>query len=335
MMKKDSVVVSAAISDESKSKIQSIFAGLADVFFLTDQEEKSRQEMLSNADGVISFFFNREIREDEYKFLKGLQILQTISTGVDYLPFSRIPENVVIACNAGGWAYQIAEHAVAMIMALYRRFIPQYINMSNGDFKRNGYMLRNLKGKTLGVIGYGGIGRHTAHLLKPFDVKVMALNTSGKTDDDVDFVGTLQELDRVLENADILVLAVPLTRNTRGLIGRLELEKMKEDATIINVARAPLVDEKALYDHLKCHPDFLAGIDVWWEEPSWSDSDFHLNYPFFNLSNFLGSPHNSNFVKDAFVDAAVAAAENVRVFLEGGQVRGIIDRDDYVGQEVL
>lgn len=329
-MKEKSVVVSASMSEESRIKIRSILSTMASVSFLADQEEELRKELLTNADALVSFFFNREVRKDEYPLLDRLQLLQTISTGVDYLPFSEIPENVIIACNAGGWSYQIAEHTVAMIMALYRRFIPQHNKLSEGDFSRNGYMLRNLRGKTVGVIGYGSIGKDIVQLLKPFDVNVMAINTSGRTPDDVDFIGTLDDLGHVLEKADIIVLTLPLTRHTRGLVGKKELESMKKDATLINVARAPLLDEKALYDHLNTHPDFLAGIDVWWEEPSWSDSDFRLNYPFFDLSNFLGSPHNSNYVKDAFVDAVTSAAVNVKAFLEGGQVRGIIERKDYL-----
>lgn len=329
-MEENKVVVSASMSDESKAQVRSVFDGFASVEFLADMDKEERKASLSRANALISFFFNREIDSIEYDLMKGVQLLQTISTGVDYLPFADIPENVQIACNAGGWAYQIAEHSVAMIMALYKRLVPQHNNLSRGDFDRPRYLLRNLRGKTLGVIGYGGIGRHTARMLKAFDVKVFALNTSGKTSDDVEFMGTLDDLEKVLGNSDIILLSLPLTKHTEGLIGKAELKKMKEDAMLVNVARAPLVDEEALYEHLCNNPEFLAGIDVWWEEPSWSDSEFHVNFPFFDLPNFLGSPHNSNYVKDAFPEALVIASENVKAFFKGEKVKGIIRREDYM-----
>jgi len=318
------------MSDESRTRVKSVFDGVADVRFLEDRKEPGRVETLKSADVLMSFSFNREVDKEEYKLLNGLELLQTISTGVDYLPFSEIPENVTIACNAGGWAYQIAEHSVAMIMALYRRFVPQHNKLAKGVFDRGGYKLRNLRGSRFCAVGYGGIGRYTASMLKPFEVKIAALNTSGKTDDDIEFIGTLNDLDAVLEKSDIVLLSIPLTKDTEGLFGKERLERMKPDACLINVARAPLVDEKALYDHLKANPDFLAGVDVWWEEPTWSESRFHIDYPFFELPNFLGSPHNSNYVEDSFVDAAVAASANVRAFLEGKKPGGLIRREDYI-----
>ena len=329
-MKKKTIVISASMSDESKARVESVFDGVGDVRYLEDRGEDGRAVTLKDADILISFSFNREIDREEYRLLGNLELLQTISTGVDYLPFSEIPSNITIACNAGGWAYQIAEHSVAMIMALYRRFVPQHNKLAGGVFDRNGYELRNLRGSTFCAVGYGGIGRHTAAMLRPFGVKIMALNTSGRTDDEVDFVGTLGDIDSVLEKTDIVLLSIPLTRDTEGLIGKERLGMMKPDACLINVARAPLVDERALYEHLKANPDFLAGLDVWWEEPTWSDSRFHINYPFFDLPNFLGSPHNSNYVRNSFADAAVAASENVRTFLEGKRPGGLIRREDYV-----
>lgn len=329
-MDENKVVVSADMSDESRAKVLSVFDGLASVDFLPDMDKKAREDAISGASALISFFFNREIDSDELELMRNTRLLQTISTGVDYLPFADIPGNVQIACNAGGWAYQIAEHSVAMIMALNKRLVPQHNNLSRGEFDRPRYLLRNLRGKTLGVIGYGGIGRHTARMLKAFDVKVFALNTSGNTSDDVEFMGTLDNLEKVLGNSDIILLSLPLTKHTEGLIGKAELEKMKEDAILVNVARAPLVDEEALYEHLCNNPEFLAGIDVWWEEPSWSDSEFHVNFPFFDLPNFLGSPHNSNYVKDAFPEALVTASGNVKAFFKGEKVKGMIRREDYM-----
>lgn len=336
-MKKElsSVVVTSSIEAGIRKRIEAPLQDVAEVVYLEDSDRESRRAILRDADVLLSFFFNKEIERGEYSLLENLRLLQTISTGVDYLPFTDIPRHVAIACNAGGWAYQIAEHVLSMTMALARHLVPLHMKLASGEFDQRSLFLRNLKGLTAGIIGYGGIGRHTAHLFKALGMKIMAINTSGKTTDSVDYVGTLHSLPHVLENADVVVLTLPLTKQTKNLIGREQLLIMKKDAILINVARAPLVVEKDLYEHLKLFPEFQAGLDVWWNEPTWGRGTFEINYPFFDLPNFLGSPHNSNNVIGAMADACQVAAENVALFLKGELWHGQINRADYVDMESL
>jgi len=298
------------------------------VFFI--EEDSPREEILSDTKVIVSFFFNREVDRSEYSLLSNAELLQTISAGVDYLPFEEIPQHIEIAANSGGWAYQIAEHSIAMAMALYKRLVPLHNRLSKGNFKREAFLLRNVSGKVFGIAGYGGIGKHAGRLAKGLGMKVYALNRSGRTEEDVDYIGTMDEMDFLLENSDILLMALPLTRHTKGMIGAEELRRMKKDGTIINVARAPLIDEKALYDHLAANPEFQAGLDVWWQEPSWSDASFSVNYPFFDLENFIGTPHNSNYVEGAMEKALNKAGQNVSAFLEGEKFAGKVEREDYL-----
>jgi phosphoglycerate dehydrogenase-like enzyme len=154
------------------------------------------------------------------------------------------------------------------------------------------------------------------------------VNTSGRSSEDVDFVGTLADLDQVLTAADVLLIATPLTKVTRGLIGARELSLMKPTAIIVNVARGAIIDEQALYDHLVEHPEFCAAIDAWWHEPR-GGKPFTTEYPFFDLPNVIGSPHNSGIVAGVLPAAAAKAAENVLRYLRGEPVRGIMRREDY------
>ena len=104
---------------------------------------------------------------------------------------------------------------------------------------------------------------------------------------------------------------------------------MKPDGILINVARGKVIEQQALYDHLRNTPSFAAGIDTWWSEPG-DSGGFKLDYPFFDLPNFVGSPHNADDVPGIMTAAAKMAAENIRRFLEGGSIRGKLDRSDYI-----
>ena len=159
-------------------------------------------------------------------------------------------------------------------------------------------------------------------------MRVHAINRAGATDEPVDWIGTLADLDALLASADVVLISLPLARSTRGLIGRRELELMKPDAILVNVARAAIVDEDALYEHLRTHPDFSAGIDTWWEEPHAGDS-FRPRHPFLDLPNVIGSPHNSGATAGTLADAARQAAANVARLLRGEPVEHLVDRSDY------
>ena len=99
-------------------------------------------------------------------------------------------------------------------------------------------------------------------------------------------------------------------------------------AILVNVARGAMIDEGALYEHLRANPQFCAGIDAWWQEP-FSEGSFGTNYPFFELPNVIGSPHNSALVPGILYRAARQAAANARRFLRGEPVAGVVRRDDY------
>jgi len=105
---------------------------------------------------------------------------------------------------------------------------------------------------------------------------------------------------------------------------------MKPGAILVNVARGPIVDEQALYQHLVANPQFCAAIDAWWHEPS-DGTGFRTDYPFFDLPNLLGSPHNSGDVAGVLQFAARRAAENTRRFLTGERVQGVASPADYAG----
>lgn len=137
------------------------------------------------------------------------------------------------------------------------------------------------------------------------------------------FNNILNDIDFVLKNSVILLISIPLNKETQGLIGKRELELMKSNAILINVARGDIIIEKDLYEHLRTHPEFSAGIDAWWIEP-FKYGKFEIHYPFFELPNFLGSPHNSSVVPNSLVDGAKQAATNVKRYINNETIKGLI-----------
>jgi phosphoglycerate dehydrogenase-like enzyme len=323
-----SVVVTFRVESEHREKLTTALGQVPRVVFLSDVSPKDRAKELAKADVLISWSVERELRPEEFKLLDHAKLLQLVSAGVDHLPFRDLPLGPMIASNAGAYAEPMAEHAVAMILAIMKNLVDREVKLRNGVFDQTN-VNRMLQGSNCAILGFGGIGKKIAGLLRCFDVKIYALNTTGRTDEPVVFIGTLKDLEHVLRLADIVIITLPLTNSTRKLIGKEQLGWMKNDAVLVNVARADIIDEAALYLKLKENPQFTAAIDTWWIEPL-RHGKFSTNYPFLELPNVLGSPHNSGIVHNSFERGTMHAVENVKRFLNHEPVLGVVNRQDYL-----
>ncbi|MGZ3630623.1 MAG: 2-hydroxyacid dehydrogenase [Ktedonobacteraceae bacterium] len=322
------IVITYSATSEEQACFRRILGDEGSLTFLSEISNVQRERALQRATVLLSWNFPREILPMDYPGLGQVSFVQLVTAGADHIPFADLPQHIFVASNPGAYASPMAEHALAMTLALAKRLFPEHQKMRSGIFDDSS-LNRSLSGMTAGILGFGGAGRATAYLMRAFGMRIYAINTSGKSNESVEFIGTLDDLEQVLRKSDVVVNTLPLTKATRGLIGKRELVWMKPDAILINVARGAIFEEEALYSHLKNHPTFLAGIDTWWEEPL-QGSPFHLRYPFLELPNVLGSPHNSALVPEVVGGAAIHAAENVRHFLKGEQVIGIVRREDYL-----
>lgn len=321
------MAVAARAGPEVRAACEEVLGPVARVAFLDGLQPPARRSALGEAVALVTWDPWGELEEPERPLLARLQLVQLLSAGADHLRFAELPAHLVVASNVGAYAEPIAEHALAMALALAKRLPQNHAQLARGVFSAQGRS-RWVRGAMVAVLGLGGIGRATARLFRALGARVLAINTTGRTDEPVEFCGTLADLDRVLAEADVVVICLPLTRATRGLIGRRELSLMKPDAILVNVARGAVVDEEALFEHLRDHPEFSAGIDTWWDEPR-GGQPFRTRFPFFELPNLLGSPHNSPLVRGIEVTAARRAAENVRRYLVGEPLRGLVRREDY------
>ncbi len=323
------VAVSYPVDGELTTVNTDVLGDSATVRFLSGLSADAQLAALRQATALIGWQLSRELPAGGLGSAPDLVFIQLLSAGLDSVDFAAIPASVTVAGNVGAYAAPIAEHVLAMILSLAKHLQIEHAALARGQFDRPAES-QTLHGAVCGILGFGGIGQATARVLRAFGARIHAVNSSGRSTEPVDWVGTLDDLDQVLAAADVLVISLPLTAGTRGLIGARELVLMKPAAILINVARGAIVSEQALYEHLAANPRFSAGLDAWWDEPRGGGA-FHTNYPFFELPNVLGSPHNSGDVPGIEEFAARRAAENVRRYLRGEPVTGVAQRSDYAG----
>lgn len=322
------ILITYKASAEEEALFREVLGGTTTLTFLSEHPATQRERLLEQADVLIVWNFAQEVSAQECARLRPGTFIQLVTAGADHVPFAVLPSHVTVASNAGAYAVPMAEHALAMILALTKRLFVEHSKLRHGQFDDT-TPTRSLAGATAGIIGFGGAGQAIAHLMQAFGMRIYALNQSGTSTAPTDFIGTLRDLEHVLREADVVVLTLPLTRATTGLIGVRELAWMKPDAILVDIARGALIDEEALYTHAKSHPDFGIGIDAWWIEPL-RGSAFRMDYPLLELPNILGSPHNSAVVHGIAAHAARLASENIQRFMRGERVTGVARREDYL-----
>jgi phosphoglycerate dehydrogenase-like enzyme len=320
------LVIAFELSETRKAIVADTLAGASDVVYLTELDEAARAEALRNAGVLLTFNTSKELRSGEAALLAGARLIQFMIGGVDFIPLGELPKGVPVATNGGGYAESMAEHALAMALAAAKRLILEHENLKLGQFNQFTHN-RMLAGGVCGIFGFGGIGAATGRLMHGIGMRVHAINRHGQTNERVDWIGTPERLNELLEAADVLVISAPLTRATRGLIGAAELHRMKDDAILVNLARGEIVKERPLYDHLVKNPRFTACIDAWWIEPV-RHGEFRIDQPFLDLPNVIASPHNSAQGTGAHNISLRRAVENCRRALTGEAPLHVIGLDE-------
>ncbi len=321
------VVVCASALPIGREAYEDVLGDIATVTMLAEIGADERSAALRKADAVIVLAPQAELSEEERAHLDEVRFVQTLSVGVDHIPRGVIPDHVAMGNTAGAAAPAIAEHILAMVLSAAKRLMIEQKHLAEGRFGY-GRLNRMLSGGTACLYGYGEIGRETARLLRAFGMRIEAINRSGRRDENVDWVGADADLEACLDRCDLLAVTASLNAATRGRIGADQLARMKPDAILVVASRAAIVDQEALYNHLTDNPGFTACIDTWWREKMALDTPFEQDFPFLELPNVIGSPHNSGLVPGALEGLASSAARNVRNFLTGeGRVALVAEAD--------
>ncbi len=303
--------------EQQKMLIQAVLKG-QDVIVETTHE--GLLASLPRAEILISTTFF-PLRREALEKAERLRFIQVAGVGADHIDLDAARDlGISVAVVTGANTVSVAEHVVMVILAMLRHLVPMHENMRDGGWPLPLWMAQahDLAGRTVGILGMGRIGRAVAERLLPFDVTLLYHDIVRLPEDEEDLLGaTYVDMDDLLASSDILTLHLPLTRETRHILNRERLFKMKKGAYLVNAARAELVDEEALVEALQGH---LAGaaIDVFSPEPPPPD------HPLRKLPNVLLTPHGAGVTVEAQQRIAQGVIQNVLRYLEGHPVADLV-----------
>jgi len=251
---------------------------------------------------------------------------------VNQIDRAALPEGAVLA-NAYGHETGIAEFVIGVMLAWSWGFGRLDAGLRRGAWISPWDLSAEppapwpeLAGKTLGILGYGRIGQCVARRALAFDMSVRAIRQSAARPDGhgLEFLGGPDALGDVLSRADYLAITLPLTPATRGLIGDRELRLMKRSAVLVNVARAEIVDEDALYRALAEQAIAGAALDVWYRYPAGAGPTFPSRRPFHELANVLMTPHVAGWTEGTLDARAKQIAANIGRVAKGETPANVI-----------
>ncbi len=301
-------------------------AGPATELVYADDLERSMDELLPRV-GVILCAGLRQFTPSMIDRMGSLRMVQTLLAGADHLPSELFRPEVAVCTVSGAVAQEVAEHAIALLASAAKNVVTHTLAVREGKFDRSPTNL-SLRGRVLGILGFGNVGRAVGDIGRALGMSIFAINRTGRTEERVDFIGTAKDLHRLLRKADFLVICLPLTKSTEGLIGKEELEAMKRDAVLVNVGRARVVQEGALFEHLKANPAFRAAFDVWWTYPKGLEGRL-FSLPFHELENFVMTPHVADRVPGHRKKMMGLAIKNIGNFFMGKPLLNRVKEEDF------
>jgi phosphoglycerate dehydrogenase-like enzyme len=249
-----------------------------------------------------------------------LKLVQVPGAGLDRIARQAMPHGAALA-NAYGHEAGIAEYVLGAMLALSRGFGGLDAALRRGMWQSQWApgvppppAWPELAGRTLGILGYGRIGQALARRARAFDMAVCATrrDVERSAADDLELLGGPEAMPEVLKRSDYLALTLPLTEETRGLLGARELDTMKAGAILVNISRAAVIDEDALYTALRERRIAAAALDVWYRYPTSPDPTLPAHRPFHELPNVLMTPHVSGWTDGTLEARAKVIAENIR-----------------------
>ncbi|MGA7924115.1 MAG: NAD(P)-dependent oxidoreductase [Thermoplasmata archaeon] len=267
---------------------------------------------------------DRQLPQLTPDLLPNLRFAQSLSTGVDRFPFSKFGAKVRIAGNVGAYAPSVAEHAVALILALAKNIVTSDRIVHDGRLRPVPNSLV-LEGRRALIVGFGAIGHEVARRLRGMGLTIEGISRDGASDPGADHVAPLVELGDAMERADVIVNCLPLARDTLGVFGKAELARLRPEAMFVNVGRARTIDATAFWSFLEEHPNTRVGLDVWWDE-DFASGRLKFPAPLERYPHLIGSPHSAGATSASRGRAFELACQNLARFFGGEDPLYVVDR---------
>ncbi|MGQ9781140.1 MAG: phosphoglycerate dehydrogenase [Nitrososphaeria archaeon] len=264
--------------------------------------------VLRDCDAII--LGNEKLGREDLLAANRLRIIARHGVGVDNVDLDAATERgIVVTYTPQSNSDSVAEYTIMLMLNILKNFHKGSSELLKGNWAR--YLGFELMGKTVGIVGFGAIGRRVAKKLSGFDVRILAYDPFVK-EEDIRLCGAIPvSLEELLRSSDIVTLHVSLSPETRHLLNKEMLKLMKKTAFLINASRGSIVDEKALYESLEAKDIAGAALDVFEQEPVQRDN------PILKLDNVVLSPHMANFTIEALTRMDMMNAEDLRRFFCG------------------
>ena len=234
---------------------------------------------------LLSLIEDEEEKKELSSEMENLKYIQTTSIGIDQIPVDKIlNRDIVIANNKGGYSIPIGEWIVMSILEIYKNSKKFHEQQINKKWKMN-FSITELSGKKIGFIGTGTLATEAAKRLQGFDVEVWGVNTTGHNREYFDKCFASDKMDEVFKNCDVVVVTIPATKDTLGIINKDKFEIMKDDSVFINVGRGNIINEKDLIKYMNKFRG--VALDVFENEPLDKNSEL------WEFDNIIITPHNS------------------------------------------
>lgn len=290
---------------------------------------KLNEQTVSQSKGcdVVAVFSSDDVSKKVLNKLHeyGVKFVTTRSAGFNHIDLETAESHGISVTNVPGYSPNaIAEHCLALMLAISRKLIPSYERIRNYDFSLNGLVGSELSTKTIGIMGTGNIGYRLIRILRGFGCNILAYDANKNTEitkmDEVEYV----ELNTLLAKSDIISLNLPLNEETEHIINTKAIEKMRKGVILINAGRGKLVDTKAVVDALKSEKIGGFGMDVYEREDGFFYED-HSNQVFkddlfarlLTFKNVVVTAHQAFLTETALEEIAVTTMQNVHDFEHG------------------
>lgn len=271
------------------------------------------------ADAILAWFTTRDRLESALALAPQVRWVHVSSAGVDTLLFPALVESAAVLTNArGAFSWSLGEFVLAAILH-FAKDLPRMRRAQQAG-RWEPFDVEGVQGKTLGVVGYGDIGRAVVERARPFGMRILAVRRKARPDALVDAVYGPESLAEVAAASDYLAVAAPLTEETRGLVGEAAIRAMRPGAVLINVGRGPVVDERALLGALEEGRIRGAALDVFEQEP------LPEGHPFYRLDNVLLSPHCADHTVGWRAQSMEVFLDNFERFRQGLPLRNVVDK---------